>query len=126
MDVQIIGRHLEITSAIRSYVSQKVGKLGKFFDGLSRVKVNLSYVGSAGGIHRTELIFSVVRGKTLIAHAEDADLLASVDSAVGKGERLLTKFKAAWVEPAKCSPWNTGVWSPISLLWQRALLQVCH
>ena len=93
MDVQIIGRHLEITSAIRSYVSQKVGKLGKFFDGLSRIKVNLSYAGSAGGIHRTELIIFVVRGKTLIAHAEDADLFASIDSAVDKGERLLTKFK---------------------------------
>jgi len=93
LDVQIIGRHLEITPAIRGYASQKVEKLERFFDGLSRIRVNLSYEGGAGGVHRTELIFSVVRGKTLIAHAEDADLLASIDSAVDKGERLLTKFK---------------------------------
>ena len=90
MDVQLVGRHLEVTPSIRNYALEKVERLGKYFEGISRVKVNLSF---SSGIHCTELIFSVIRGQILVAHAEDADLYASIDAAVGKGERQLTKFK---------------------------------
>ena len=90
MDVQLVGRHLEITPSIRSYATEKIGRLGKYFEGVSRVKINLSF---SSGTYSTELIFSVIRGQVLIASADDADLHASIDAAADKGERLLTKFK---------------------------------
>ena len=90
MDIQIVGRHLEITAAVRQYALAKVERLGKFFEGILWIKVNLSL---SAGLYRTELICSVVRGQALIAHADGKDLYASIDSAVDKGERLLKKFK---------------------------------
>jgi len=90
LDVQLVGRHFEITPSIRSYALEKVERLAKYFEGVSRVKVNLSF---SSGIHGTELIFSVIRGQILVAHAEDPDLYASIDAAADKGERLLTKYK---------------------------------
>lgn len=41
MNIQITGRHVEVTDAIKNYVNEKVGKVGHYFDNITSTKVIL-------------------------------------------------------------------------------------
>ena len=47
MRIDVIGRHMEVTEAIRSYAENKAAKLTKFFDGTQQVRV---YVRPQAGL----------------------------------------------------------------------------
>jgi putative sigma-54 modulation protein len=94
MRIDVVGRNLEVTDAIRDYAENKAAKLPKYFDGLQQITVTLS---KRNGNHTTEfeaeLVLDVRRHEDFISHASDGDLYAAIDLVSEKGERQLRDFK---------------------------------
>jgi len=83
------GRNLEITDALRDRVEKKVGKVARYFDGEPETAVVLS---AKKGRHRAELTLHA-NGLILRSEAETPDLYASIDDAVDRLERRIRKYK---------------------------------
>ncbi len=89
MQVQVTGRHFEITPAIEGYVREKLERLERHFDKVHDVHVILSVeklVRSAEGtVH--------VNGSNLHAEAEHEDMYAALDALADKLDRQVRKHK---------------------------------
>ena len=90
MDINITGRHFEVSDALEEYVINRIGRLEKYFDGVKRVEVILSPEGDS---KRAELVMSLVRGKVQTATAVADTVYAAIDEAHDKAETQLTRFK---------------------------------
>ena len=90
MEINIVGKHFEITEGVRDYVQDRIGRLTKYFDGIKRVEIILS---AEGDRKLAELVMSLVRGKVQIAHASANTIYAAIDEAHDKAEKQLTRFK---------------------------------
>lgn len=94
MRIEITGRQLEITEAIRAYASTKGERLLKFYDGVQKINVVL---GQERHDHReefaAEILITVVGHDPIVARSNGPDVYASIDSAVDKAVRQLTDFK---------------------------------
>lgn len=94
MRIEVVGRDVEITDAIRQHAETKAGKLTKYFDGVQQITFTITRPDHAHrGPYDVELIVDVVKHDDFISHAQDADLYAAIDMAVQKGTRQLTEFK---------------------------------
>ena len=89
MNLHLTGHHLEITPAIRDYVSGKLTRITHHFDHLSEVNVILSVEKL---IHRVEANVHV-RGRDIFCESADGDMYAAVDSLVDKLDRAIIKHK---------------------------------
>ena len=94
MRIDVIGRKIEVTDAIRAYAATKADKLTKYFDGLQQVTVTLSRVnGQATSDFEAELVLDVEKHKDFVSHATGKDVYAAIDLVLEKGERHLREFK---------------------------------
>jgi putative sigma-54 modulation protein len=94
MRIDVVGRNIEVTDAIRQYAENKAAKLPKYFDGLQQVTVTLSRTNnSSSSQFDAELVLDVEKHDDFIAHASNPDLYAAIDLASEKGERQLRDFK---------------------------------
>ncbi len=91
MQTQIIGRHLEVTDAIREHAEQRAAKLPRFFDQLSQVEVVVEK--RSDHTFFSEFICHVDHHDRVVSHAKEQDLHAAMDAAAGKAERLLHDLK---------------------------------
>lgn len=94
MRVDVIGRGIDVTDAIREYAEEKTEKLTKHFDAVQQITVTL--IREDHGNHaqfNVELIIDVVHHDDFIAHGKGDDLYATIDQAVQKGSRQLMDFK---------------------------------
>jgi ribosome hibernation promoting factor len=94
MQVEIVGRGIEVTDAIRQHATEKTEKLTKYFDGVKQITVTL--IREDHGNHaqfNVELIIDVVHHDDFIANAKGDDLYGTIDLAVQKGSRQLTDHK---------------------------------
>ena len=89
MNIQITGRHVEVTEAIKTYVEEKVGKTEHFFDHIVSTKVILSVENETKVV---EAIVSVP-GVEIVAKAHDRDLYTAIDLMEDKLARQLRKHK---------------------------------
>ena len=89
MNIQITGRHIEVTSAIKSYIDEKIGKVGVYFDNIISAKVILTI---EKGNQVAEAII-MVPGSEFVAKADDKDLYAAIDKLEDKLARQLKKHK---------------------------------
>lgn len=94
MRIEVVGRNLEVTPAIRKHAESKVEKLPKFFNGIQQVTVRVSredhhHHGEFG----VELVIDVQGHADFVSHAKGEDLYAAIDSVVQKGSRQLSEFK---------------------------------
>ncbi len=89
MNLSISGHHLEVTPAIRDYVSQKLGRINRHFDRVIDVKVLLSVDKL---VQKAEINIHVP-GKEIFAESTDADLYAALDSLADKIDRQILKYK---------------------------------
>ncbi|MAC45640.1 MAG: ribosomal subunit interface protein [Oceanospirillum sp.] len=89
MQLNITGQHLELTDALRDYVSNKVTRLERHVDGITNVQVTLK-VEKERQIAEATLH---VAGADLHATAEDEDMYASIDALTDKIDRQLIKHK---------------------------------
>ncbi|MDR1708807.1 MAG: ribosome-associated translation inhibitor RaiA [Candidatus Accumulibacter sp.] len=89
MNLQISGHHLEITPAIRDYVSGKLERVVRHFDNVIDVSATLS----VDKLEKKAEVTVHVSGKDIYVESVDADLYAAIDILVDKLDRNLQKHK---------------------------------
>lgn len=94
MNLQLSGHHLEITPAIRSYVTDKFTRISRHFDHVIDVNVILS-------VNKLDQKIEAnvhVRGKDIYVECVDADMYAAIDGLVDKLDRKVLKHKEKSVD----------------------------
>ncbi|WP_145555191.1 ribosome hibernation promoting factor [Yersinia canariae] len=89
MQLNITGHHVEITEALREFVTTKFAKLEQYFDRINQVYVVLS-------VEKVKQIAEAtvhVNGGELHASSEQEDMYAAIDILVDKLARQLNKHK---------------------------------
>lgn len=89
MQVNISGHHIDITEALRDYVSKKLSKLATHYDGITNIQVTLSVEKQR---HKVEANLHV-RGADFAASSEDDDMYTAIDLLSHKLDRQLLKHK---------------------------------
>jgi putative sigma-54 modulation protein len=89
MNLSISGHHLEVTPALREYVTVKLDRIRRHFDQVIDVNVFLS----VDKLQQKAEISLHVRGKDLFAEAIDDDLYAAIDALTDKLDRQVLKYK---------------------------------
>lgn len=93
MRIDVIGKHLDITPAIREYAENKAAKLTKFFDGTQQIRIYLENPAGKAKEFKVEVAVDVVKHQDFISHAHGQDLYACIDDCVEKAARQLRDFK---------------------------------
>lgn len=89
MQLNISGHHVELTPALKDYVSEKFERLERHFDHISNCQVTLE-VDKVRQI--ADATLHVVGGE-IHAKAENEDMYAAIDGLVDKLDRQILKHK---------------------------------
>ena len=94
MNLTISGHHLDVTPALRSYVTHKLDRITRHFDRVVDVKVLLTVEKQKEkqGRQRAECNIHV-KGSDMFAESAHADLYAAVDDLVDKLDRQVVRHK---------------------------------
>ena len=88
-DISVTFRHLEATTALRTYAEKKAAKIKKYFGDPNEVNVVLSLEK-----HRYTAEITLKAGRfTVNAKEETDDMYSAIDSAVDKIDRQMKKHK---------------------------------
>jgi len=88
MNLTISGHHVEVTPALRSYVTNKLDRITRHFDQVVDVKVLLTVEKR----QRAECNIHV-KGSDMFAECSHEDLYAAVDELVDKLDRQVVRHK---------------------------------
>lgn len=94
MNLTVTGHHIDVTPAIRDYLTSKLARVTRHFDHVIDVSVILSVEKAR---HKAEASVRV-RGKDLFAEADDTDMYAAIDSLVDKLDRTVLRHKEKQVD----------------------------
>ncbi|MFT0212705.1 ribosome-associated translation inhibitor RaiA [Pseudomonas sp. F1_0610] len=97
MQVNITGHQLEVTDALRDYVSEKFAKLERHYDKITSANVILSVEKLKQKVDATLLI----AGGDIVGNAEHEDMYAAIDLLVDKLDRQLIKHKEKLLDRQK-------------------------
>jgi len=100
MNLNITGHHVEVTPALREYVTGKVAKIIRHFDHVTSVQVILSVEKL---VQKAEIRLHV-KGKDLFADSSDSDLYAAIDLLIDKLDRQVMKHKGKLNERSHDKP----------------------
>ena len=89
MNLSISGHQLEVTPAIRDYVSGKLARVKRHFDQVIDVHV----IVSNSKIGQKAEVTLRVRGKDIHCESEERDLYAAIDLLVDKLDRQVLRHK---------------------------------
>ena len=89
MNLNISGHQLEVTAAIRDYVSGKLARIRRHFDHVLDAHVTLS----ASKLGQKVEVTLHVPGKEIHCTCEHADLYAAIDLLADKLDRQVLKYK---------------------------------
>ncbi|HQS82723.1 MAG TPA: ribosome-associated translation inhibitor RaiA [Thiobacillus sp.] len=89
MNLTISGHHLEVTPAIRAYVSEKLERVKRHFDHVINVSVIMQVEKL---VHKVEATLHV-KGHDFHAHSEDGNMYAAIDLLADKLDRQVVKHK---------------------------------
>jgi len=89
MQINITGHHIDVTDALRTYVTEKLGKLSRHFDHVTNVHVILTVEKQAQKAEATVHC----SGTDLFAQHNTEDMYASIDGLVDKLDRQIVKHK---------------------------------
>lgn len=89
MNLNVTGHHLDVTPAIRDYLTTKLEKIVRHFDSVIDVHVILSVEKMRQKVEATVR----VRGRDIFAEADDTDMYAAIDSLADKLDRSVLRHK---------------------------------
>ncbi len=89
MNLNITGHHLDLTPAIREYVTTKLDKVVRHFENVSSVHVILS----VEKLKQKAEVTVHVKGKDIFVEAQDENLYAAIDALADKLDRQVLKHK---------------------------------
>jgi putative sigma-54 modulation protein len=94
MNLTISGHHLEVTPALRSYVTSKLDRISRHFDQVVDIKVLLTVDNQKEKEMRQRAECNIhVKGKDLFAESAHEDLYAAVDELADKLDRQVIRYK---------------------------------
>ena len=94
MNLTISGHHLEVSPALRSYVTTKLDRITRHFDQMVDVKVLLSVENQKEKDKRQRAECTIrVKGNDLFAESAHEDLYAAVDELMDKLDRQVVRHK---------------------------------
>jgi putative sigma-54 modulation protein len=89
MNLNLTGHHIDITPAIRNYVTSKIERITRHFDHVIDVSVILSVEKlkqkAEANVH--------VTGKAIFCETDHEDMYAAIDALVDKLDRQILKYK---------------------------------
>ncbi|MFH1423266.1 MAG: ribosome-associated translation inhibitor RaiA [Planctomycetota bacterium] len=92
MQITIVGRHTTpVDEEIKEYINKKIAHLPNLSIGIEKCEIILD---SEKKNRLVEIILSIRKGATLIAHERKEDIHAAIDIAISKLERQLNKYKS--------------------------------
>jgi len=91
MQINVKGKHLEITEAIDAYVRTKSEKFVRYFDKVQ--SINCVIEKEPNGFH-VEFIVAVEHHEDFIVNQRNVDLYAAIDLAVDREARQLAEHKS--------------------------------
>ncbi|WP_423185397.1 ribosome hibernation promoting factor [Alishewanella sp. d11] len=89
MQINLTGRHVEITEALRDYVDSKFSKLERHFENINNVHVILN-------VEKLKQIAEAkvnLNGGEVFAISEDENMYAAIDQLIDKLDRQVIKHK---------------------------------
>ena len=89
MQINVSGHHVEVTTALRDYVSNKFSRLERHFDQITQTNVTLTVEKL---VQKAEANVHVA-GADLFATSEHEDMYAAIDTLTDKLDRQLIKHK---------------------------------
>jgi putative sigma-54 modulation protein len=89
MNLHITGHHVQVTPAIRDYVSGKMERVTKHFDHVIDVNVILSVEKLRQKVEATVH----VRGRDIFCESTEEDMYAAIDTLIDKLDRTIIKHK---------------------------------
>jgi putative sigma-54 modulation protein len=89
MNINLTGRHLEITPAIREHVTSKLGKIKRHFDHL----IDINVILSVDKLQQKAEATVHLSGKTIFAETDDNNLYVAIDNLVDALDRQILKHK---------------------------------
>ena len=94
MRIDVVGRNLEITPAIRAHAEGKLAKLPKYFDGVQQITLTITRDDhKIHGSFGAEVIVDVEKHDDFVSYAHGEDVYLLIDLVVQKSSRQLTDFK---------------------------------
>ena len=94
MNLTISGHHLDVTPALRDYVTHKLDRINRHFDQVVDFKVILTVEKQKEKERRQRAECRIsVKGNDLFAEASHADLYAAIDELVDKLDRQVVRHK---------------------------------
>ncbi len=94
MNLQLSGRHLEVTPAMRSYMIEKLNRVTRHFEHV----IDINIIVSVSKLeHKVEANMHV-RGKDFHAECIDENMYAAIDRLVDKLDRQIVKHKEKIVD----------------------------
>ena len=94
MNLQLTGHHLDITPAIRTYVTSKLERITRHFDHV----IDVNVIMSVDKLQQRIEASVHVRGRDIFCESIDEDMYAAIDSLVDKLDRQIIKHKEKIVE----------------------------
>lgn len=94
MQLSISGRHIDVTNALKDYVTGKLTKLERHYDHITNIHVVLS----VDKLDQKAEATAHVSGAELFADAVSQDLYAAVDMLADKLDRQVIKHKEKLIE----------------------------
>ncbi len=99
MNLTISGHHLEVTPALRGYVTSKLDRITRHFDQVVDVKVLLTVDNMKEKELRQRAECNIhVKGRDIFAESSHADLYAAVDELTDKLDRQVGRHKTKMQE----------------------------
>ncbi len=92
MKMEISGHHVEVTPALKDYVTSKMKKLENHFNHITSIHVVLDVAKKHQQKAEAEVHLAGGKGK-LEAHSTTEDMYASIDALVTKLDRQVIKHK---------------------------------
>ena len=92
MNTTVTSRHFRAHDELRDYAKEAAEKLDRYYDGILKCEIKLSYHKAQNSVKSAEVILSVYRNK-IAAMAESEDYHKSIDLAVVKVLARLKKYK---------------------------------
>src|SRR5436190_1282604 len=91
MEIQITGRHTSVTDAMKAHATDKLTKLERHNDMVTRAEVVMNIENEQR--HIVEMIAHTKVGGRLVAKAEHTDMYAAIDLLLDKMDHQITKQK---------------------------------
>ena len=104
MQINITGHHVEVTPALRAYVTEKLQKLVKHFDQVISIDVVLNVEKLE---HRADATVNAA-GKTLVATHTAPNMYASIDGMSDKLDKQVRRYKSRLTDHHHARPELTG------------------